>query len=275
MAEEAQSSNDNKKDKKQRGQKGLPRLPLKKTTELVNAVYELGYGDPVPRSYALDHIGRKPGGASDTLVGAATAYGLLRARDGKLELSENGKQLGNPDVSASERTRAALEALYSDENFSSFMARHEGKGLVPQDRTALLFFQTQGLSESDAKSFWEVMKTNLEDFGLIQQTATGNNLLLTRSAVEPKQEVKKEPELKKEDETVDTSLNRDDIVLERIPVPPMNPSLAINGSTPSGIAPEFHFNIQIHLPNDAEPEKYDAIFRSIATHLLGRNDKGE
>lgn len=37
--------------------------------------------------------------------------------------------------------------------------------------------------------------------------------------------------------------------------------------------PEIHFNIQVVLPENASPENYDAIFRSIATHLLGRTEE--
>ncbi len=36
------------------------------------------------------------------------------------------------------------------------------------------------------------------------------------------------------------------------------------------ITPQIHFNIQVVLPENALSETYDAIFRSIATHLLGR-----
>jgi hypothetical protein len=35
---------------------------------------------------------------------------------------------------------------------------------------------------------------------------------------------------------------------------------------------QIHFNIQVHLPGDVEAEQYDAIFRSIAKHLLGKAD---
>lgn len=38
-------------------------------------------------------------------------------------------------------------------------------------------------------------------------------------------------------------------------------------------SPEIHFNIQVVLPENASPENYDAIFRSIATHLLGRTEE--
>ena len=37
--------------------------------------------------------------------------------------------------------------------------------------------------------------------------------------------------------------------------------------------PQIHFNIQIHLRENGSPEDYDAIFKSIDNHLLGRKDK--
>jgi hypothetical protein len=267
MNNEVETQNDDKKDKKQPGKRGLPRLPLQRTLELVRAVYELGYGDAVPRSYALDHLGRKPGGASNTLVGAATDYGLLKATDGKLELTDRGRQYADPDSAGTQQLSAALDAIYSDEIFTSFMVRHENKGTVPSDRTAILFLQNQGLSEDDAKSYWEVIQVNLMDHGLAYDSPTGTRLLRTRSSVQPKQDSR--------DEKIEVNDYSEPV---EVPVPTPAPRVvtsSFSNATPSNIAPEFHFNIQIHLPADAEPDKYDAIFRSIATHLLGRNDTGE
>jgi len=39
------------------------------------------------------------------------------------------------------------------------------------------------------------------------------------------------------------------------------------------ITPQIHFNIQVVLPENALPETYDAIFKSIATYLLGRTEE--
>ncbi len=41
----------------------------------------------------------------------------------------------------------------------------------------------------------------------------------------------------------------------------------------SEIVPQFHFNIQIVLPENATQDTYDNIFRSIATHLLNRREE--
>lgn len=41
----------------------------------------------------------------------------------------------------------------------------------------------------------------------------------------------------------------------------------------SEIIPQFHFNIQIVLPENATQDTYDNIFKSIATHLLNRREE--
>ncbi len=38
------------------------------------------------------------------------------------------------------------------------------------------------------------------------------------------------------------------------------------------IVPQVHFNIQVMIPENASPETYDLIFKSIATHLLNRDN---
>ena len=43
--------------------------------------------------------------------------------------------------------------------------------------------------------------------------------------------------------------------------------------TTSSVAPEFHFNIQIQLPENASEAVYEAIFRNIGRYLLGNNQE--
>lgn len=53
-----------------------------------------------------------------------------------------------------------------------------------------------------------------------------------------------------------------------IPITPTKVSAGLDRLTP-----QIHFNIQVVLPENASADTYDAIFRSIATHLLGRNEE--
>jgi hypothetical protein len=40
---------------------------------------------------------------------------------------------------------------------------------------------------------------------------------------------------------------------------------------PVGLAaPAIHIDVQVHIPADATPEAYEAIFTALAKHLLGR-----
>jgi hypothetical protein len=103
----------------------------------------------------------------------------------------------------------------------------------------------------------------------MRESSSGGKLILTRKDVEKDWS----PEEKKEEKT-----NSDEQVT-RFPHPPgptpptSTPTIPLSVPVSSDIVPEFHFNIQIHLPAEATPDKYDAIFKSIAIHLLGRTDK--
>ena len=57
--------------------------------------------------------------------------------------------------------------------------------------------------------------------------------------------------------------------------PPLTPHSVNSGGIlhRSNVIPQFHFNIQIHLPDNSTPEVYDAIFHSIAKHLIGRSEE--
>lgn len=52
-----------------------------------------------------------------------------------------------------------------------------------------------------------------------------------------------------------------------MPVAPLQEGISI----PKKVEPQIAFNIQVALPENASPETYDNIFKSIATHLLGRD----
>jgi hypothetical protein len=56
------------------------------------------------------------------------------------------------------------------------------------------------------------------------------------------------------------------------PVPVLPSTLGQTTASADKIKPQITFNIQVVLPENATSETYDNIFKSIATHLLGRDE---
>ncbi len=51
------------------------------------------------------------------------------------------------------------------------------------------------------------------------------------------------------------------------------PANGVASSLVGEIQPQVAFNIQIQLPENAKPETYEAIFKNISVHLLGRPEE--
>jgi hypothetical protein len=124
-----------------------------------------------------------------------------------------------------------------------------------------------GLSQKDAETCYRIMRQNLVEFGLVEE-ASGRQVVLSRA-------------------TAEEQLGDDDGTTRQIDDTANSSSMPSNGPEElqhtSGVAyvdqlksgavqPQIAFNIQIQLPENAEPETYDAIFRNIAIHLLGKDE---
>lgn len=83
-----------------------------------------------------------------------------------------------------------------------------------------------------------------------------------------------------EDDEIENQEQNAESIITSNSEPATRPSVA-NIQTPRELSlpyksnPEFHFNIQIHLPSDASPDTYDAIFKSIGRHLLGKEESND
>jgi hypothetical protein len=213
-------------------------------------------------------------GPGRTLTTAAsTGYGLIKISQNYeyFDVEDRGRRLVSAPTER-ERQEAAYDALFANDIFAGFVARFSQRTLPANEVLATFLEQNFSLSADDAKGFAAVVRENLVDFGLTEEVAGRLSVISREMALERFGSPKP-----LEQTNVDSG--------ERLPSvrsaaePPMpssvSPAPAAIMTVPAnmpGSAPEFHFNIQIHLPSDATPEAYDAIFKSIATHLLGRGE---
>jgi hypothetical protein len=191
---------------------------------------------------------------------SSSGYGLTTGsyKADFLAITDRGKTIVSPHSDLG-RISAIHDALFSNEIFSAFIGYFKQRG-IPNDEIAQNYLRnTHRLSAEDATAFWQVIKYNMTEFGLVQEMS-GRSIVLSREMAEERLGIDRQA----------------DRVKQVQQVPPETP-LSPPGSSPNldimrvstNSTPQFHFNIQIHLPESASPDTYDAIFRSIGTYLLG------
>lgn len=249
----------------------FPRLTLSKVLELSEKIYELGQGDTVPRLVVFDALGKSASsGPSRTLVTTSNGYGLTTGgyNAERLGLTDTGKDI----ASATDGQKRALLAnllLREGTLLAKFYSYYMNKN-VPVEAMAVDYLKREGnLKEEDAKVAFEIFMSNLREFGFTKELSGKETIVSADLAQIPK--IK----------TTDTALNPIDAPTSSSQphIGGEDPQPQPQTTTPSALTsvmsavPQFNFNIQIELPNNSTPETYDAIFKSISEHLLGKDDE--
>ena len=249
-------------EKRKRGL--FPRVELSKAIELVTAIYELGEGEPVRRLSAFDKLEKKPdSGPSRMLVTSANGYGLVSGgyQAEFFTLTEKGLAIASAN-DPNRKMAAIYDILFENDLFNAFIQKFSQKSF-PNDQIAIDYLKlNHKLSEEDATSAVEVFKNNINTFRLTREFSGRNVIISKEMALE--------------------SLGS--FSLEEVSLPATGGNLPVNNTPqvaqPLGkiipslhpIQPQIHFNIQVVIPENGTPEQYDAIFKSIATHLIGRDN---
>lgn len=235
----------------------FPRMSLSRILEIPEAIYELGQGERVYRLTVFDHLKRSPtsGTTSAMMAAANTGYGLVigSISSEHLELTDLGKRVvaaKNP----TERLRAIYEALFSNRIFAELVNYFNQKQMPRKEVGEDYLRREHGLSESDAETCFGVFEKNLLEHGLVKEYS-GKPMIVTPELAIGRRESTPAPRTERE---VTSQLEPEAVKPSGIKIP-------VN-------VPQIHLNIQIHLPESAEPEIYDAIFRSISQHLLKDNE---
>jgi hypothetical protein len=259
------TNTDSNKDKDKRTRGAFPRLPLADVIELPKTIFELGQGRQVRRLRVFQELKKSPNSStSRMLITTSNSYGLTSGGYNAefLEITNRGKEIVGASAESS-KYRAIYDALFSNDIFSKFMAEYNQKR-VPDDTIAIDYFQhDQGLSLEDAKICWQVIKSNISAYGLIQDVAGRKTIISREMALERlSDEARPEPQtfMPQASSEQDGKQSRTNAQLR---------AMANSGI----VTPQIHFNIQVVIPENASPETYDAIFKSIAVHLLGRTDE--
>jgi len=244
----------------------FPRLQLSKTLELPEKIFEIGMGEPVRRLTVMDRLGKSPdGGASRSLIIASnTGYGLTTGSYNSdfLNLTDNGQRIVSAKTE-SEKYIAIYDVLFSNELFSGLVSHFKDRGIPDNEVVVDYLVQNYSLSRKDAEAFWIIAKDNLLEFNLVQQFS-GKSLIISQDAA---------LELMKQPKKISTEPQGQTISELHDKLPLSHPEDKREKPTHAEpIVPQFTFNIQIVLPENSSLETYDNIFKSIATHLLHRDN---
>lgn len=262
MAENSQDPTKSTTEVKKIGSRAsFPRLPLNKVLPLARQIYELGEGDPVPRLVVFDRLGKSPeSGPSRMLITTSNAYGITTGsyQAERLGITDRGRNIVNSKDEQASRSNS-VKTLLENELFSQFYEKYQNKG-IPQEPVAVDFLKLAGnLSESDAKTAYEVFISNMTDYGFVKEMS-GRPTIISQELMGLKSATETIVAQSDRDATPSTATQEasSDVRTSDQPTPVKT----------GAITPQFNFNIQVQLPENATADTYDAIFKSMAEHLL-------
>jgi hypothetical protein len=213
--------------------------------KIARTIAQKNAGQPMRRLDVFEELGKQPdSGPSRILVTASSGFGLTTGgyKADILSLTELGRRLAIDG----DRT-AMIDAVLTVEVFRKFFEQYKGNPL-PSEVAAKSFLATAGIPTDRTEACWNLVRQNGEQCGLIQEVSGIPRVLPRDHAIERMgiKEVK--------------------------PPPAVEPSGGKAAEQRENVAPislpSLNINLQIHLPADAKPEQYDAIFSSMRKHLI-------
>ena len=206
------------------------------------------------------------------LNAAATgAYGVTKGGKNAthLTLTPAGIHLAEAN-DAVERLGVAYDILFDNSYFAALVEKYRDRP-IPNDAIAADYLEReQGLSAEDAETCWTVAKQNIFDFGLFEESGSKRVILAREDALAQAQQSAGATPGSDDDQTSASATPTDVQPMEERGVVPSPIGALPSPERASRIVPQIAFNIQVVLPENASSEVYDAIFASMATHLLGR-----
>jgi len=227
------------------GKSLFPPVPIEEAQQIARTIAQKNAGQPMRRLDVFEELRKQPdSGPSRNLVTASSGFGLTTGgyKAEILSLTDLGRRLAVDDDRS-----AVTDAVLTVEVFRKFFEQYKDNPL-PSEVAGKSFLATAGVPTDRTEACWNLVRQNGEQCGLIQEVS-GARRVLSR-----------------------------DHAIERMGIKPVKP---IPQAEPSGrkaveqaeqVAavglPSLNINLEIHLPPDAKPEQYDAIFASMRKHLI-------
>jgi len=224
----------------------FPPLPLEEALQIPRVIAQKNSGRPMRRLDVFEELGKSPdSGPSRSLVTASSAFGLTVGsyKADFLQLTEIGKR-----CAVLEDKSALVDAVLQVDAFKRFFEAYKNSAL-PSPTAARSFLAEQGIPAERTESCLQSLLQSGRFAGLIQEMSGAERVLSPEHAVSrlaPSVPTSAAPPAPKSEEK-DSRVSEGKI---------------------AGRLPPLHINLEIHIPGDAAPEKYDAIFSSMRKHLI-------
>ena len=230
-----------------------PAVPIETAVKDAQALYKRESRTAVPQAVAVKAWGYKSlSGTSRSRLGALRQYGLIEIeRSGSVRISTRGMTLSLRSADTREYKTALAEAAFTPPVFRDL---RENKAGASDEALLHYLVVDKKFSQDGARRVIDVYRANTAFADEEENVDTSDELIPGGNR----------PAVAGADTAITQPLARGAAELKRD-----SASAVITGGA---VAPQIHFNIQVHLPESGSPESYDAIFKSIATHLLGRSD---
>ena len=227
------------------GKSLFPAVAIEEARQIASTIAEKNAGQPMRRVDVFEELGKSPdSGPSRLLITASSGFGLTTGgyKAEMLALTDLGRRLAIDG----DKT-ALIDAVLNVEVFRRFFESYKESAL-PSDVAARSFLANARIPTDRTEACWDLVRQNGQQCGLIQQMTTGLRVLPRDHAIERmgSKSTKAAPK-----------------------VQPAGGGVAEEVKEAAAIGlPSLNINLEIHLPADAKPEVYDAIFSSMRKHLI-------
>jgi len=213
----------------------------------------------VPSAVAVKALGFSSlNGASKVRLAAMRQYGLIEGKENQVRVSSRGLALSLRSSDTREFQEARAQAALTP---STFRELYTSKREASDEALRHHLIAERGFSQDGAKRLIAVYRSAMQfapqESELDGRVAESNDSSDGVEALRP-------------------AVGADSPVGGRgvagFPSKLSTDRSSLINTSNGAIVPQIHFNIQVQIPENATPEAYDAIFKSIATHLLGRGD---
>lgn len=229
----------------------FPPFSLEDALRIATTIAEHNAGKPMLRVDIFHELNRAAdSGPSRQLVTASSGYGLTKGgyQAEKLELAESGRKIAIHGDKA-----ARVDAVLSVELFRDFFD-HYNNSAFPSTVPARSFLAEKGIETQRLDACLEIIRENGRYVGLVQ-TKSGTERVMSAAAA------------KSPSGTSDGSASTGTAPEAKPPgKTPKKEERTAGGALTT--LPSLNINLQIHLPPDADPKTYDAIFKGIREHLI-------
>lgn len=227
------------------GKSLFPAVPIEEAQQIARTIAQKNAGQPMRRLDVFEELSKSPdSGPSRLLVTASSGFGLTTGsyKAEMLALTDLGRRLAVDD----DKT-AMIDAVLGVEVFRKFFESYKDSAL-PSDVAARSFLANAGIPTDRAEACWHLVRENGQQCGLIEQRTGGPRLLSRDHAIE--------------------RMGLKPVKAAAQPKPAGREAADQAKQVAALGLPSLNINLEIHLPADASPEVYEAIFASMRKHLI-------